>query len=126
MNAFLLPAIRLAQKLNSSAKFLLIGIALIVPLLGLLAFIVQGQVRAFQGLQREQVGAEYNQTLRLVIETLQQHRGMSNGLLSGDTSFAEKIKENETELQKRLERSRAVTASQESILQLAAEWQRAE
>ena len=126
MNVFLLPAIRLAQKLNSSAKFLLIGIALIVPLLGLLAFIVQGQVRAFQGLQREQVGAEYNQTLRLVIETLQQHRGMSNGLLSGDTSFAEKIKENETELQKRLERSRAVTASQESILQLTAEWQRAE
>lgn len=126
MNVFLLPAIRLAQKLNSSAKFLLIGIALIVPLLGLLAFIVQGQVRAFQGLQREQVGAEYNQTLRLVIETLQQHRGMSNGLLSGDTSFAEKIKENETELQKRLERSRAVTASQESILQLAVEWQRAE
>ena len=126
MKILLFPALRLAQSLSSSSKFLLIGVTVIIPLLGLLIFQVVGQVSAFQGLQREQKGAMYNQNLRRVLESLQQHRGMSNGLLSGDASFSSKITANEVELEKRLADVRAATTAMDSALQVAADWQQAE
>lgn len=123
MKILLSPALRLAQRLSSSRKFLLIGVTVIIPLLGLLIFQVVGQVVAFQGLQREQNGAIYNQGLRRVVESLQQHRGMSNGLLSGDTSFANKITVNEVELEKRIAEVQAVTVAMNPVLRVAADWQ---
>lgn len=41
--------------------------------------------------QNEKLGLQYNQHLRKLIEDIQQHRGMLNGYLKGDTSFQEKI-----------------------------------
>ena len=41
--------------------------------------------------QKEKLGLQYNHPLRKLIEDVQQHRGMLNAYLKGDTSFKEKI-----------------------------------
>lgn len=122
MKALLLPATNLMGRLNFSGKFLVIGLLLVIPLLGLLGFVVKNEINAYQILANEQRGVAYTHSIRMVVELLQQHRGMSNGVLSGDKSFVEKIAVNETELEKRLDVVRAATASEGGKLGITEDW----
>lgn len=122
MKVLLLPAMNFMGRLNFSGKFLAIGLLLIIPLLGLLGFLVKNEIGTYRILANEQRGLAYTHSVRLVVETLQQHRGMSNGVLSGDKSFVEKIAANETELEKRLDAVRAATASEGGKLAITEDW----
>lgn len=42
--------------------------------------------------QKERIGLKYNHALRILLEDMMHHRGMSNAYLSGDSSFSDDIK----------------------------------
>ncbi|MBS4098364.1 MAG: response regulator, partial [Sulfuricella sp.] len=81
------PAIYLANRLKYPHKFFFAAI-LIAAILGIgLALILPGIDSGIEFTRKEQQGVEYVKTLRLVLENLQQVRGMSTAYLSGDQSF---------------------------------------
>ena len=58
--------------------------------------------------QKEKLGLKYNQPLRKLIEDVQQHRGMLNAYLRGDTSFKEKIILKESQIEDDIRANEAV------------------
>ncbi len=87
MNNVLNPAVRLMNRLRYPQKFLLVGLLLIVPLL-----VVMNQYLATTGTTiafsaKERVGLEYSAPVMRYLELLQQHRGASVSVASGDTTW---------------------------------------
>ncbi|MFZ5551100.1 MAG: methyl-accepting chemotaxis protein [Pseudomonadota bacterium] len=82
------PGIQLMRRLRMPTKMGLMGLMLLVPLVLLIAYSTQG-ARADLALARsEHAGAEVIDHLSDVVALLQQHRGLTSRVLSGDASAA--------------------------------------
>lgn len=98
MKTLFSPAIMLMNRLTYSKKFLLLGVCFLIPLTLTLVLLITEMDMQIRFAEKERLGITYNQALRLVIDNMQQHRGMSSALLSGDESFKSKILEKQSQL----------------------------
>ncbi|WP_171013840.1 methyl-accepting chemotaxis protein [Chitinivorax sp. B] len=99
MLSILRPAARLASELKFGAKFFLIGSVFGLPLLIMASLLVADLFGDIKMIERERQGVVFNQALSDMLSLAQKHRGMTNGLLSGDASFEPAIRDNETALE---------------------------
>ncbi len=104
MKKFLAPAIALMDRLRYPKKFALIGL-LFVFSLGVMTYMVISEARvSLNFTKKEKLGIEYIYPVRKLLENLQQHRGMTNALLSGDKSFSQKISEKQIQIEEDIKR----------------------
>jgi methyl-accepting chemotaxis protein WspA len=92
-------------------KLLLLGVVLMVPF----AAVTYEMVHSIRELgvefaQQEARGLEHHRPLLPLLQHLQQHRGMSNALLSGDASFKDKLTAKSAEIEADLRKVDAVDA----------------
>lgn len=90
------PAISFLNRLRYPQKFLIIGILFLFSLVSCLTLLSAELTKQIQFVEKEQQGLVHIANIRKIIESLQQHRGFSNGYLNGDTSFHSKISDKET------------------------------
>ena len=72
--------------------------------------------------QKERLGIQYNPPLRELLEDVQQHRGMVNGYLKGETSFKEKIALKESQIEDDIRAIDAIDQQLGVTLQTTEQW----
>ncbi len=92
IDKFLRPAIRLVERLRYPRKFGLIFIIVLIPLVSLSISLVSTINRDISLLENESRGLAYINAVRLPIEHIQQHRGMTHAYLNGSDEFGERIR----------------------------------
>lgn len=93
MNSFLLPATAIMNRLRYPTKFLVIGLAVFIPLLFLAITQIQQLNQKIDTTNKEILGLEHYQTTRQLLQTLGQLRASTAAYLNGDSSFQAKIME---------------------------------
>lgn len=91
MKGLFKPILYILDKSAFSRKFLLVGLIFLIPLLLALYMIVNQVHEQINFLAKERLGVAYSQSIRELIDDVQQHRGMTNAYLSGDKSFGNKL-----------------------------------
>ncbi len=99
MRSLLFPAVALMNRLKYLQKFLLIGVLFMLPVGLTMYMLVTNIDKEINFAKNERLGIEYNNGIRKLLEHLQQHRGMANANLNGDTSFKELLLEKQTEIE---------------------------
>lgn len=97
-HSLLSPAAYLLGRLSYPRKFLLIGMVVLVPISAMLYLLSAQLDKKVSAIAEKQAGIEYAATLRTLLQILQQHRGMSVALLSGDASFRPRIEAKQREI----------------------------
>src|SRR3989338_10006205 len=84
LQAFFAPAVAMMRRLNVAGKFMLLGLMSLVAIAVVMysLFASLDQVISFS--QRELQGLELIKPFPKAIQALQEHRGLSAGLLGGD------------------------------------------
>jgi len=103
MNAFLVPAIRLMERLRYPFKFGLIFVIILLPLLILSGILISDLEHRIDAAEKERLGVVYMRALRLPIEHIQQHRGMTNSYLNGGQDFKERILQKRADVDKHID-----------------------
>ncbi|MBI5929535.1 MAG: response regulator [Chloroflexi bacterium] len=98
MNAFFAPAIALMNRLKYPAKFLLIGLLLLLPLAIALNQYLRQINKDIDFADKEQVGLEYNEPVMQLLQNIQQHAALASMYLSGRTDFQDEIDAKEAEI----------------------------
>jgi methyl-accepting chemotaxis protein len=91
MKALFAPASLLMDRLRYPVKFGLIFAIVLLPLIVLSSLLIGNINEEMRFLENEHQGLEYIKVVRLPIEHIQQHRGMTAAYLNGDTSFHDRI-----------------------------------
>ena len=91
MKRLLSPAVALMNRLKYPQKFMLVGLLLILPLIMVLfQFLVQIQ-KDIDFADNERKGLQYSTPLVALLQTVQQHRSLTNTYLNGDTTRKDDI-----------------------------------
>ena len=91
MNSLFAPAEALMNALRYPKKFILISLIFSLPI-GFLSFLyLHSLTTEIAFLEKEQIGGDYIEHLRPLLEHIPKHRGMTNGYLNGNLDFKEKI-----------------------------------
>ncbi len=90
MRAMFGPAIALMNRLAFSRKFLIIGLLAVVAALLPLGMLIFHLNEGINAASHELEGIEFIQPVNKAVQHLQQHRGLSSGLLSGSQELAPK------------------------------------
>ncbi len=127
MEAFFRPATMLMNRLHYTGKFFLLGTVVALVMLVLLATIYAGLKRDIDAAENELTGLRILRPLNLMVQHMQQHRGLSSGVLNGNEGMkarrADKEKDADaalTELEKLLSPTLRERAAWR---QLNSEWQ---
>jgi len=91
MSAMFSPARKLLNNLRYPAKFTLIFMLILVPLMVLGSMVLYTLDDEMDFLLREQQGLAYIHMVRQPIEHIQQHRGMTAAYLNGASDFRDRI-----------------------------------
>ena len=91
MKALLIPAILIMGKLKYPVKFAVLFIIILIPLLFLSYNMVQLLTEEIDFIKNEKKGVEYLQAIRLPMQHIQHHRGMTAAYLGGATQFESRI-----------------------------------
>jgi PAS domain S-box-containing protein len=86
------PAITLMNLLKFPQKMAVMACIFSLPLAVFLYLLITELNTGIHLAEKEQQGVAFTQSIVKLLKDLQQHRGMSNALLSGDDSFKEHIK----------------------------------
>jgi methyl-accepting chemotaxis protein len=129
MNALFLPAVALMNRLRYPFKFGLIGLVAFLAIAYLLV-ISTFQLRASLGQsERELAGAEAIKPMLGLIQLVQQHRGLSSGVLAGNAQLKDKTTAKAAEIAEAftvagaaIARHGDVVGQQEEWKQLRDEW----
>ena len=115
MNAFLAPAVSLMNRLKYPFKFGLIGLVALLAIVYLLAVMTLGlRASQTQG-QRELAGVEAIKPMFRLIQQVQLHRDLANGVLSGDGGLKDRVAATASEV------SAAFAGADEVMARLGAE-----
>src|SRR5258708_9166047 len=123
MKALFTPAIKLMNRLKYPQKFLLIGLLLLLPLLLVLTKFIQQSSRNIEFSTKEQVGLAYNAPLVTFLRDVQQHWGMSNAYLGGDTSFKDSLVSKEADIEADIQVMDSVDSQLAASLGVTNSWQ---
>ncbi len=102
MKQLLTPAINLMEKLQFPQKFGLLFTIIMIPLITLAFFHVSVVNDKITFLENESRGLEYIKIIRLPLEVIQQHRGMTSAYLNGAREFEGRIIEKRRDVDKRI------------------------
>ena len=89
MKALFTPAVALMDRFRYTAKFLILGSAIAAIMLMLLVTVYNNLNRDIETARDELVGLQTLKPLNRLVQTLQQHRGLSSGVLNGNEAMKE-------------------------------------
>lgn len=122
MKTLLAPAIALMNRLKYPQKFVLVGLLLVLPLIVVLyQFMVQIQ-KDLDFAAKERSGLVFNEPLVQVLQVVQQHRGLANAYLNGDTTFRDALLARQGEIIPLIERVNTAERDLGGILGTATRW----
>lgn len=98
MRALFSPAIGLMNRLRYPAKFMVLGAAIGVVMLALLFTIFVNLSRDIDTAQAELDGLQMLKPMNKMVQFMQQHRGLSSGVLNGNEAMKEKRAAKEKEV----------------------------
>ncbi|MFZ2289956.1 MAG: methyl-accepting chemotaxis protein [Halopseudomonas yangmingensis] len=98
MSRILAPGIALLGRLRYRSKFVLVSLIFLVPLSVMAWQLLSGLNERIAFTERERGALVQLQQLRITLDKLQRHRGMSTALLAGQDSFAEPLRALRSEL----------------------------
>ncbi len=98
MQVLFLPAIALMNRLRYNAKFLLLGSAVTVVVLVLLSSVYSYLSRDIETAKHELAGLQMLKPIYRTAQYMQQHRGLSSGVLSGNEAMKDKRASKEKEV----------------------------
>jgi methyl-accepting chemotaxis protein len=113
------PAISLMNRLRYVARFVLLGIVGAVAIGILLSQLIFKLTESITATQSELQGIQTVKPLQKLIQVMQQHRGLSSGVINGDATLAEKRAAKEKDVAAALT---AVEATLAGPLAQAPEW----
>lgn len=116
MKSLFRPATLLMDRFRYSLKFGIIFSVLMVPLLILSSMLVINIDNKVTFLQNERQGLVYLQAVRLPVQHIQQHRGMTATYLNGNQDFLPRIKQKRTEIDKSLASLQATDKALDRVL----------
>ena len=129
MNAFFAPAVALMNRLKYPFKFGLIGLVALLAIAYLLTVMTLGLRASLAQGQRELAGLEAIKPIFPLVQQVQLHRDLSNGVLSGDAGLKDRVAAAAKEISSAFARADAVMArlgdevgQQEEWKQLREEW----
>ncbi len=100
MKSLFRPAIYLMSQFRFPVKFGLIFIIVLIPILTLSVNMISNVTKDVTFLENERVGLTYLKIVRLPIEHIQQHRGMTAAYLGGAKEFHSRIMDKRTVVDK--------------------------
>ncbi|HYR05720.1 MAG TPA: diguanylate cyclase, partial [Gallionella sp.] len=128
MQAFFSPAVTLMNRLDVTRKFVLLGLMSLVAIVVVVYSLFASLDRVINFSQRELKGVELIKPFPRAVRMLQQHRGLSAGVLGGDKDMRDSRASTEREaveaLNKIWEKPFPVTASSESLQHIRTDWER--
>lgn len=99
MSTFILkPFIAVISRLKYAQKFILLSLLFVVPLVFLLSIWLMDLQKEIEIAEKEKVGVGYIESLVPLMLNIQQHRGLANGYLNGDTASESKLVEKEAQI----------------------------
>ena len=98
MQALFSPAVALMNRLRYTSKFLLLGSAMAVVMLVLLFTVYVNLNRDIQTASNELVGLQMLKPVNKMTQFMQQHRGLSSGVLNGNEAMKDKRAAKEKEV----------------------------
>ncbi|MFS0726567.1 methyl-accepting chemotaxis protein [Paenibacillus sp. 1P07SE] len=116
------PAAFVMSRLKYGQKFLVIGLALAVPLVmlvGLWLVNLQDEIRVIDA---ERQGVVYIESLMPLMLEVQQHRGLANGYLNGDAQSGARLEERSEAIRKVIEQVDALEAVHGQALGTGSQW----
>ena len=129
MNAFFAPAVALMNRLKYPLKFGLIGLVALLAIAYLLTVMTLGLRASLAQGQRELSGVEAIRPMFRLVQQVQLHRDLSNGVLSGDAGLKDRVAAAAKEISSAFARADAVmtrlgdeVGQQEEWKQLREEW----
>ncbi|MDQ0193512.1 methyl-accepting chemotaxis protein [Paenibacillus wynnii] len=104
MSAFILkPFIAVISRLKYAQKFILLSLLFVGPLVFLLSIWLSNIQQNIEIAEKEKVGVSYIESLMPLMLNIQQHRGLANGYLNGDTTSESKLVETEKKINSNIE-----------------------
>ncbi|MBI4987940.1 MAG: methyl-accepting chemotaxis protein [Rhodocyclales bacterium] len=123
MNALLAPAVSLMNRLKYPYKFGLIGLVALLAIAYLLVITTIHLRASLNQSERELAGVEAVKPVLRLIQLVQQHRGMANGMLAGNATLKDKVAAKAAEISEAFARADAVMAAQNGVIGQQEEWQ---
>ena len=90
MRALFSPAVALMNKLRYTSKFLLLGFAMAAVMLVLLYTVYANLSRDIETAHQEIAGLQMLKPMNKMAQFMQQHRGLSSGVLNGNAAMKDK------------------------------------
>jgi len=119
MRSLFLPAIGLMNRLRYTAKFVLMGVFIIACILILLATVYRQLDSSIAAGRHELQGLHILKPMAQMVQVMQQHRGLSSGVLNGNEALKDKRAAKEKEVSDAVA---AVDAALPEELKAAADW----
>lgn len=98
------PILRMINVLTFSQKFILISLLCFIPMISAALFLIYQANEEIVFIEKEKIGIQNSQLIRLLVDDIQQTRGMTNALLNGNQSFQNKIVEKNEQITAELNR----------------------
>ena len=103
-------SIAFINRIKQPQWFSLISLLFILPFAAVMYYEISAVNERIDFVKKERMGVEYIQSIVRFLQDFQQHRGMVYAYLSGDTSFADRIKRKHIQLEDEI---RAIDAMEE-------------
>ena len=114
------PAIALMGKLQYWQKFLFISVFFMLPI-GTITYFFVGEINtSIDRAHSEQLGLNFVNSLRHLLQSVQQHRGMASAYLNGNENFKKPLAEKRDEIERDFAAVKFVTVEMESLLEAGA------
>ncbi|MDD2742093.1 MAG: methyl-accepting chemotaxis protein [Rhodocyclaceae bacterium] len=97
MKTLFLPAIGLMNRLRYTGKFLMLGVAVTIVILILLYSVITNLNRDIEVAESELQGVQMLKPMNRAVQHIQQHRGLSAGMLGGNEAMKDKRSAKEKE-----------------------------
>ncbi len=122
MESFFQPAISLMNRLLYPRKMLLISVVFILPLVFTSWLLLKDIHQSVASTQQELLGVEYISSLRLLLQRIPEHRGLSNGYLSGKVEFKEKVLAKNGQIKDAMQKIDALENRMGTLLESSEQW----
>ena len=117
------PAVALMNRLGYRRKFALISFLFALPLALFLFFTISESHTWIAFAEKERQGLEYNRRLRGLFDALEDHRGMTMAVASGDTELAAALARSQLEIGVAITEVDRVDAALGGVLRAREKWQ---
>ena len=128
LQAFFAPAVAMMGRLNVAGKFILLGLMSLVAIAVVIYSLFASLDQVIGSSQRELQGLELIKPFPRAVQMLQQHRGLSAGLLGGDETMRDSRASTESEAVEAFkameERLPPGMTSGEDLRHIRADWER--